>query len=845
MKLTRPTGLLLLCLFLFGAQAQQVTISPIPRTISLGSLKAFDNTATFVINGETTADPDAVALLKSKVRTGTSGVELILGEIGDTNMQEVASLIPSFKEGYYLKVEPGKVIIAGADSVGTFYGVQSFLQLMASPEVMSVTIKDYPSVFERGMIEGFYGNPFTHAARKDMFRFFGENKINVYIYGPKDDPYHGFGTKWRDPYPTEQATLMKELVETAHKNKVNFVWAVHPGNNISWEDNDADGVIDDFKACVNKFQLMYNLSVRAFAVFFDDIGGVGADPANQAKMLNYLNTEFVQKKPDVAPLILCPTQYNKSWSSGTYLSVLGTQVDKSVRIMWTGNSVVDMINKSDMDWINAQISRRAYIWLNYPVTDYCVNHLLMGPTYGNDLNIASQLSGFTANPMEYAEASKVALYSIGDYVWNMTAYNPGVSWLRAIKYLMPQNFDAYKIFCENNVDLGSTYHGLRRENESAPFKAVIDSLMVLYNKSEYNPAQAALVSGQFQTFRDASAELMASTYNPALITEIKPWLQVFDLIGQKGIALIKMYASLNDGDSIAFIREYLTTDSLEALQKTIISRPGTIKATNPTPANEVVAPFIKQFTAKLVLEYRRKYNYREDVFPKILLDEGRYFIKVNGQYLTNQNANRNGGNPVFVARRDTINPQRQEWDITIDPTTERYKIINTQDSRYVNELGNFGTNVFESIWHTYNLLRLNGKYSIQNAGSAGDKYWIKDNNRIKPGTINEVKTANFIFEIIPADQDSVSYSKISATEDYVIKWDDKYLTRGTTKTPVFSVLQTPLPETQQWKLLIDKMTDRYKPVYASDTTKYVSEAGLLGTNSYYSTWNSCAITGML
>ena len=45
-------------------------------------------------------------------------------------------------------------------------------------------------------------------------------------------------------------------------------------------------------------------------------------------------------------------------------------------------------------------------------------------------------------------------------------------------------------------------------------------------------------------------------------------------------------------------------------------------------------------------------------------------------------------------------------------------------------------------------------------------------------------------------------------------------------------------------MLIDKTTDRYKLVYASDTTKYVNELGVIGTNPYYSTWNSYVVTEM-
>ena len=53
-------------------------------------------------------------------------------------------------------------------------------------------------------------------------------------------------------------------------------------------------------------------------------------------------------------------------------------------------------------------SAPSYVWWNFPVSDYCRDHLLMGPSYGLDPNVAHAMSGFVANPMERAEASKVA-----------------------------------------------------------------------------------------------------------------------------------------------------------------------------------------------------------------------------------------------------------------------------------------------------------------------------------------------------------------------------------------------------------------------------------------------------
>ena len=338
------------------AAAQQITVSPIPQNIEWGA-KAFDGTATYKFTGSEEADADAVAALTAfrAPQTGSADVEIIIGERGDAAVAAYESEIPAKAEGYYLKVEPGKVVIAGNDANGTFYGVQTFLQVAAQPEVMQVTVKDWPDMLERGVVEGFYGNNWSQTDRIRQFQFYGRNKMNVYIYGPKDDPYHRY--RWRENYPTAEANKMKELVAEAHKNKVNFVWAVHPGIDIKWNKTDSLNVI-------KKLEFMYGLGVRAFAVFFDDITGEGTSGVKQAQLLNYITDEFVRKHEGVQPLILCPTDYNRAWAGDTYLNALRDNMYQEVRIMWTGNSVVDFINKSDLEWVNPRIGRKAYIWLN-------------------------------------------------------------------------------------------------------------------------------------------------------------------------------------------------------------------------------------------------------------------------------------------------------------------------------------------------------------------------------------------------------------------------------------------------------------------------------------------------
>ena len=109
-----------------------------------------------------------------------------------------------------------------------------------------------------------------------------------------------------------------------------------------------------------------------------------------------------------------------------------------------------------------------------------------------------------------------------------------------------------------------------------------------------------------------------------------------------------------------------------------------------------------------------------------------------GKDLTDVNAStdRTGDYPVFVAEADTINPQRQLWNIELVPATGRYKITNAQDGRYINELGTFwkdkNQNPFDADWHTYVITKTPEGFTIQCAGRTSGS-WFAEDNRIKNG----------------------------------------------------------------------------------------------------------------
>lgn len=465
----------------------------------------------------------------STSQSAKGSLPITLGVKGDRIIRKIAHLIPTQKQGYHLSVTPQGITIAGADERGLFYGLQTLRQLLADGRLALGSITDYPDVPYRGVVEGFYGTPWSYEDRLRQLEFYGRNKLNVYIYGPKDDPYHSV-PNWRLPYPEREAEHIKALVNYAHEHGVIFYWAIHPGQDIKWDEKDRDTLL-------NKFESMYQLGVRGFAVFFDDISGEGTKADKQASLLNFIDDNFIRTKGDVSPLIMCPTEYNKSWSriEQGYLPTLGDKLNPGIEVMWTGNTVVATIDKPDMEWINGYIKRKGYVWFNFPVSDFVRNHLLLGETYGNSHDIADEISGFLSNPMEHAESSKIALYSVADYTWNMKAYNSETSWQRAIKAIFPEAPDALLTFASHSSALGKNGHRFDRK-ESVVLEPILQRIKE--NKATVEDRQKLL--DECHQIRFATNRILASESNPSMLKEMRPWLLMAKLVGKYGAIVVEM-----------------------------------------------------------------------------------------------------------------------------------------------------------------------------------------------------------------------------------------------------------------------------------------------------------------
>lgn len=585
------------------AFAQNVSLQPHPQELIVQE-KSIDLPAIYRLEGEKEANPHAVELLKEMFvgkQSTREGLRIIIGEKGDKSVRKYSRLIPKQEEGYYLSVNEKEIVLAGNDERGTYYAMQTLSQLLKNRKLPVVTIKDYPSVRYRGVVEGFYGTPWSHQARLSQLKFYGKNKMNTYIYGPKDDPYHS-SPNWRLPYPEKEAAQLRELVTVANRNEVDFVWAIHPGQDIKWNQEDRDNLL-------SKFEKMYQLGVRSFAVFFDDISGEGTNPQKQAELLNYIDEKFVQAKPDVTPLVMCPTEYNKSWSNpkGNYLTTLGEKLNPSIQIMWTGDRVISDITRDGIEWINERIKRPAYIWWNFPVSDYVRDHLLLGPVYGNDTTIAKQMSGFVTNPMEHAEASKIAIFSVASYAWNPTKYDTWQAWKDAIRTILPGAAEELECFAIHNSDLGVNGHGYRRE-ESQNIQPVADRFLKAYAENgNYEQEDYEALMNTFERMAESADILLTNTENKPLIEEITPWLYQFKLLAETGEEVLKMAESQERDSSVDFMRKY---NHVKALQQRMFSTDQTYNQNPYQPgvkvASRVLKPLVDRTFATAVERFNKK-----------------------------------------------------------------------------------------------------------------------------------------------------------------------------------------------------------------------------------------------
>jgi len=276
----------------------------------------------------------------------------------------------------------------------------------------------------RGIVEGFYGPPWTHTERLDAISFLAPRGLNAYVYAPKDDAKHR--AEWRVPYDDDERARFRELAAHADANGARFGFAISPGLDIDYE-SEADRA-----TVLAKLQPLLDAGVPWFLLLLDDIPMQPGLAPRQAALATWLLDRLRASRADAA-LTLCPTEYVGTHPS-PYLGELGAALPDDVDVMWTGPTVCSPTLRADdaRGWTKALGGHRTVVWDNTPVNDATmVNELHLGPYLGRDADLVGVVGGVLCNPMTQARTSLVPLATAMDFLRDPDAYDASQSWAAA------------------------------------------------------------------------------------------------------------------------------------------------------------------------------------------------------------------------------------------------------------------------------------------------------------------------------------------------------------------------------------------------------------------------------
>lgn len=547
----------------------------------------------------------------------------------------VSGLLP--KEGYLLAaghalLSRGIVLLAGTDARATYYAAQTFRQLIqrknGQPFIPGIFLIDHPVMTYRGAIEGFYGKPWSHQDRLNLLTFFGRHKMNTYVYAAKDDPY--LRDRWRDSYPKEELKKIQELVQASREHHIDFVYTISPGLDICFSCE------KEFKLLIQKAESMWQIGVRHFALLLDDISlemkcesdkdmfASYKSPAAAAHafLLNRFYKEFILTHSPSNSLLTVPTDYYQGETTD-YRELFSELVHPDIRVYWTGIGIAPAtITIKDADKISSIFKHPLLLWDNYPVTDYIRERLFLGPLEGRDAGLADHgVIGLTANPMEHAESSKLALFTIADYVWNPKAYDPFVSWEASLKEFGGPVYPELRRFAENNLSSAV------RETESPTLTKLIQALWKSLDSGKAEKEARTLI---FEFLRlEQLPQKISAIQNNSFLREIEEWLLKIKHYGIAGQAAVHLLTAIA-GNLQKEAKEYLNQLQEQLAKDTV----------------DVYEPVTRASSRKLdginrIRGTNELIQYTPEYGPRTETNEWGYEITVRNGKIVKQGANNN------------------------------------------------------------------------------------------------------------------------------------------------------------------------------------------------------------
>jgi len=302
-----------------------------------------------------------------------------------------------------------------------------------------------------GYIEGYYGQLLDWESRKLIIKSLSKNKMNTYLYAPKEDENHRLN--WRNKYSSKWRKSFRDFTNFSKKNNINIIAGIAPGLDFNFKKfiNSSNKIKNsDFNLLLNKAKQLLEDGAAAIALLLDDIpdefekkfGKNVSEGTSHGILTNKISEELKQN------IYFVPRIYADELikDSPNYLSDLSKILNQDIRVFYCGKNVVCKTIKKNSK-INKIICNKIIYWDNYYANDYCPRRFFIGPYLER-----TSLNNLMINPTGLIKTDLLILDIITntinkkDYIkaWTKTLNEHGVPliFLKIKKFFFKPNFSS-------------------------------------------------------------------------------------------------------------------------------------------------------------------------------------------------------------------------------------------------------------------------------------------------------------------------------------------------------------------------------------------------------------------
>ena len=463
-----------------------------------------------------------------------------------------------------------KASIERSTYAGFRYALNVLLKSLLS-NVASTGHRHSPGFKTRGVIEGFYGTPWSHKQRLRGLAHFSDFGFNRYLLAPKDDPWHRYD--WRSALSEDFLSRVSDLIAQGRKNAITVAVAISPGLTVEYSD------AKDVQAIMVRFKQLHSIGVREFGLFLDDIPARLQSENDSAKFNSimqahsyYCNAVWTElKKLDSDnTLAICPLQYHGK-ATEEYITEFGNALDPELALIWTGREICsEYLDVSDAKVFQANTNHTPLYWDNYPVNDVAMLHELhVGPIEGREKGLENYSLGYFANPMDRFELSLISLSTIGDYLWDTQSYDPQLSWEYSLTQLADNSADRAAI---RNL-LRGCFESCLRVNPAPDFSAMLEAASFSWKTGK--PAQAAqlIENHANQMMRDVATIKSAEFSRPQWREESLKWLTKYEAVGKALLEIARIVGNCGVSKNSNLSGSKVDLDQITAIRASLNSDP--------------------------------------------------------------------------------------------------------------------------------------------------------------------------------------------------------------------------------------------------------------------------------